>query len=696
MAPPALPGRTLVVTAITTIAVSAAFGDEPVTKLPEFFVPGARIARVEVPVPRGDLRPPEPNLGGELLAIPGVYSHSRAADAMEPLVRGFGFDRIATTLDGIPLVNASPERTNSPVVILGGSAVTGIVVAKVLPSVTRGPPTTGGRIELTTDGSEGLAVNGSAGILSATFNGAREGWSTKVRQSVKAHAWDATVSAFANDLGDYRAADGRRVAARFEDHGESAAVGWTTGTQHVHVAVIHRRLRRQETVSLPLDGKNTEATVATFNYRWSATTDAPLRAIELRAGYGFTDPYITSEDRVSPPISAQATARSCGGGVKATLQTGPANVWRFGGDFSAQRRRAIRTTPAGQDYIWPGARYGDAGLFAELESKLAPDWKLRVGARVDDVRSDANDADRPALGKSIRAQYAAYNGADAAVTTRRDTVGALNVLIEARPNGTLTTFVGAGYTVQPAQVMERYRAFLNALGGDGRGGNAVELGNPALRAERKFAGEAGATFRSAHLDAEATLYWYCVDDFILRTPIGFTAAPLPRMVVFGYRNIDADFCGGEVGANWKPAPGWTMPVTFAIAAARNRRTRSSLSEIPPWEAAVAVRRERPWRQHSLAIETGVRVVGARANPAIEENPLFTHTGSFAVWHARAGVAISPNVRLEVGIENALNRLYTEYLTPPVAPVRPAGGDLLPGDRVPAAGRSWWVSITTRW
>ena len=70
--------------------------------------------------------------------------------------------------------------------------------------------TTGARIELTTDGPEGLVANGTAGIFNATFNGAREGWSTKARQSVKAHAWDATVSAFANDLSDYRATDGRR------------------------------------------------------------------------------------------------------------------------------------------------------------------------------------------------------------------------------------------------------------------------------------------------------------------------------------------------------------------------------------------------------------------------------------------------------------------------------------------------------
>gem|GEM_PF-3789023 len=47
--------------------------------LPEFFVAGDRVGALDLVVPRGDLRPPEPNLGQELLAIPGVYGHARAA-----------------------------------------------------------------------------------------------------------------------------------------------------------------------------------------------------------------------------------------------------------------------------------------------------------------------------------------------------------------------------------------------------------------------------------------------------------------------------------------------------------------------------------------------------------------------------------------------------------------------------------------
>lgn len=686
------------------LAIAADGNDGQPLRLEEFFVPGERVASAEIAVPRGDLGPPEPNFGPELLAIPGVYGHARAADAMEPNIRGFSFDRVATTLNGLPLVNASPERTNSPVAILGTSTVTGMSVVKGIASVTLGPPTTGGRIALTTDPA--MALEGGAPFsarFSTLYNAARDGTTSSGRVTRRAGPWDATAIVFRNDLGDYTAADGRRVAARFEDYGGSAVLGWHTGTQRARLDVLTRRLQRQDAVSLPLDGRNSDSQALTFEHRVSFAQGTSLESAEWRIGYATTDPYITSEDRVSPPISAQATARTFGAGLKSTWRIDEVDQLALGLDFSRQTRRAVRTTPAGRDYIWPGATYVDAGAFAEWNRAIAGPWKLRLGGRLDDVRSDAADVDQLALGKPIRQQFVTYNGSRAAAIARHELAGAANGLLEWKRSAAGSAYLAAGYSLQPAPVMERYRAFLNALGGDGQGGNAVELGNPAVKSERKGAIEAGGTIRRERIVVEATLYYYRIDNFILRTPIGTTQPPLARMVVFGYRNIDADFMGGELGATLKPASGWSVPVSVAVANARNRVTDSGLAEIPPAEAAAAVRyslnatRSRshapPW---PVAAEVGCRFVAARNNPAPLDNPIFGHTGGFSVWHLRAGLAPAPHVRIEAGIENLFNHGYTEYLAPPVAPVRPARGDLKPGERVPAPGRAAWVSLTWIW
>ncbi len=666
--------------------------------LPEYHVSSERVAGLEAPMAREELRQPEPNLGKELMDIPGVYGHSRAADAMEPNIRGLGFDRITTTLNGLPLFNGSPERTNSPVVLLGPVAVDSLRVVKALPSVTDGPATTGGRIELSTTPAPASSAASApvGGFVGTTYNGARDGFTTQGLLRAQAGDWNGRVTFFRNDLGDYSAPDGQVVAARLDDLGASAALGWQHEQNSVRVEYLHRRLRLDQTVSLPLDGKNSDADVITINGE-SAVAAGALEKIEWRAGYAFTDPFITSEDRPAPSlIFAQATTRSGGGKLASVWRTGASGTLTAGADFTQQERNAVRTTSTGQDHIWPDAIYQDAGLFAEWSRPLSPQWNLRLGARGDYVSSDARDADKLALGRPIRDQFVLYNGPAAAQVKREDRVGSGNAVFYWTDGGDLSAFVGGGISEQPAPVTERYRAFLNALGGDGKGNNAFELGNPALRPERKKELAAGGGWNRGWWKLSANLYYYLIDDFILRTPVGVTRAPPPPppgLVVFGYRNINAEFYGGEAGLTLRPLPRVTLPLTFAVAEGRSRDTGTGLAEIPPWEATAAIRYQQTAQAYQLWSQLGSRFVGAKSNPAPLDNPLYSRTGGFSVLHARAGLLLAKRVRVEAGVENLLNRQYTEYLTPPVSPFKPASGNLNPGDRVPGAGRSVWVSTT---
>ena len=690
--------RSIVTIAALASAVQTQAADEP-AKLPEYLVPGQRVGSLDIEIPADDLRRPSTNPGIVLLDVPGVFGQTRSADSPEPNIRGLSFDRIATSLNGIPLVNASPERTHSPVVLVGAIDGVAVRVIKSLPSVTLGPVTTGGRVELNTDPFGAAApagAQGYSGQVTTTYDGGREGYSVNGQVRAQLGAWDAGASFFRNDLDDYTAGDGRKVAAGYRDLGGSASLGWRDATHRIRAEVLQKRYTLQETLSLPLDGKNTDATEFTLNDRWIRDT-GPLASLEWRAGYGVTDPYITSEARPIAALSfAQAMSRSFGAGVNATFRLSDADRLSVGGDFARQYREAIRTTPAGRDYIWPGATYRDTGVFAEWTRRLAAGWRLRLGARGDEVESSARFVDQPALGRPLRDQFVTFNGPAAAKTDLKDHVGATNLLLEWTGKSATSAFLGAGISAQPAPITERYRAFLNGLGGDGRGGPALELGNPSLRSERKEALEAGGAWRPAAVDFEATVYAYRVRDFILRTPVGATQPPLAPMVVFGYRNVDATFVGAELGATLKPAAAWRIPLTFAVAQGRNDDAGRKLSEIPPWEAGAAVRFQGNAGRVPLTVDAGVRVVGAKDNPAPLDNPLFVKTGGFSVWHLRAGVPLGARVRLDAGLENLFDRRYSEYLTPPVGPNRPASGDLLPGQRVPAPGRSGWASVTLSW
>ena len=115
------------------------------------------------------------NLGEAVTEIPGVSGVKRSHSAVEPVVRGLGWERVQTQVDGLPLYGACPGRMDPPAMILQPETVQEAYVVKGIPSVSLGPAGTGGRVMVSTDyeRSEGAPPE-FGGWLRSTYNGARE------------------------------------------------------------------------------------------------------------------------------------------------------------------------------------------------------------------------------------------------------------------------------------------------------------------------------------------------------------------------------------------------------------------------------------------------------------------------------------------------------------------------------------------
>jgi outer membrane receptor for Fe3+-dicitrate len=79
------------------------------------------------------------NLAVALQTIPAVAGVRRAQNALEPVIRGLGWERVQTQLNGVPLYGACPARMDSPATLVAASAVREASVIKGLSSVTFGP-----------------------------------------------------------------------------------------------------------------------------------------------------------------------------------------------------------------------------------------------------------------------------------------------------------------------------------------------------------------------------------------------------------------------------------------------------------------------------------------------------------------------------------------------------------------------------
>jgi iron complex outermembrane receptor protein len=626
------------------------------------------------------------NLAATVETIPGLAMHHMGAAASEPLLRGLGSDRLVTTLDGLPLLNASPTRTASPLALIAGGLTAGLEVSKSLPSVTLGPPANAGYIELSqTD--DGKADRTDRTYVGTAWNFGRAGGDVLAGEISSHGPWTIHAAAAAHSLGDYTAGDGTVVPARDRNAGATLHFDWRPDPQHrLQFGALFSRQEVAVNSALPLDTRNTNTTAFTGGYGW-AVSDATW--IDARLGVGVTRPHLDNSGRPAPaPVAADGRTLSVAGGVSVRHKTAAGDEITAGFDATQEERRLERKRPGAVDLLWPDLRQADVGGFAEITRVLTTNWKLRLGARLDAADSEARAADGLAFGRSIRDLYAAYNGPAAVQTKRSEIAGAANALLTGRLSPAITTSLGAGFSRQPPGASERYRAFSDALGG------GYEIGNPTADSEFKYELAWGLRWQQRTLAVNLDLFGDFLPNYLHRTRVGATTPPPPPppgAIVYGYRATEATFVGGELEVLWQPLTDTWGRLTAASVAGTDRNAHRRLPEIPP--AALTLAAGRAWPGASLKpwVECVLRSTASQHNPAPDDMPVFADTSAFTLADVRGGLTWR-SLRVSFSVENVFDRLYYDYLSPAAAAVPPSGS-LRPGARIPGPGRTFVLTIT---
>lgn len=666
--------------------IAAPAGDETV-RLEKVTVRGDAIPGGSAASPASPKGIP-PNLAASVETIPGLAMLHMGSAAAEPLIRGLGSDRVVTSLDGLSLPEASPTQTASPLALIANGLTGALTLSRSVPSVTLGPPANAGYIGLSLAGSLPPAQTGSLDA-SAEWDSNRDGGAALVRDTVKQGAWTINGAASAHSLGNYTAGNGTVVPADDRSEGAALDLGWQPDSrQQLRVGVLFSRQELAVNSALPLDTRGTDLTAFTGRYNWMPSDRT---SIETRFGMGVSRPHLDNSGRPAPaPVAADGRTASYAAGILVRHKSADGGEFVTGLDGTEEDRNMQRKRPGAVDLLWPDLRQTDFGGFAETTRVLTDAWKLRLGARLDAANSQARAADGLAFNSRIRDLYVAYNGPAAAQTTRDDVAGAANALLSGQLTPTLGTSLGAGFSRQPPGATERYRAFSDALGG------GYEIGNPAAAAEDKYELDWGLHWQRETISVNADLFASYLPDYLHRTRVGTTTPPPPPppgSIVYGYRATEAELSGGELEAVWQPVADSWIRLSAAAVEATDRTAHRRLPEIPPETLALSA--GRIWAAASVKpwIEFGARSTAAQHNPAPDEMPVFADTSAFTLASVRGGLSWH-GIDFSLSVENAFDRFYSEYLSPP-AGATPAGGSLLPGTRIPGPGRSFLFTIRFR-
>lgn len=238
-------------------------------------------------------------------------------------------------------------------------------------------------------------------------------------------------------------------------------------------------------------------------------------------------------------------------------------------------------------------------------------------------------------------------------------------------------YVGPGY-------VERFPDYWELAGANRAGANSRSAFNTA--AERTIQLDVGWIATFAAWNHSLALFVSQVNDYILidsQKRIAGVEQPL-----LSVRNVAAQTYGGELDVGYALSSSWRIDGSVAYVKGKNTTDGNALAQQPPlevklsagyvadsWSANALLRAVA--RQHRVAIGQG-NIVGTDLSAS----------AGFAVVSISADKQLRSKLRLSVGIDNLLNRNYSEHLSRSGAMI----SGYLPIDRLNEPGRLLWANL----
>lgn len=634
----------------------------------------------------------ETHAGEAILEIPGVAASRRGAGATEPVIRGLGGERVATQLGPIPIYGACPSSMDPPITYFSTATLDSIEVVQGLSSVRHGSGGTAGRLVLQPRAG-GLLVGERriGGRLVGIFDVARRGFGYRGELHGGGERFAASVSGEILRLGDYESGSEVTVPANLDRYGLSLSLAYEPARAHrfwMTTSWIHES--DVDFPALPMNNDETDFGVALVGYRYTHGRSV-LRSIEIEGGVALVDHLMSNRSKPNYAMlhaTTESDTVSFGGRVEAALRPRSGMELWTGLDVAGVRRDALRErelVASGQlfnDHVWPEVLQWGIGVYAELRTMLTPRLALRTGARGTLYLSSSEGSEDAAIGGlTVSQAWASFWGDAALEPNRTEGAGAAQVLLDWEPIDGLRAFLGTALSMRPSGLTERYFAYGPAPGG-------YQVGNPTLEGELKWDTSLGAQLALDWLDARLSVFHAWVPTYILRRGVesrdvdGDGTEDLVR----SFQNTSAQLVGVELAAVLRAGEHLSFPLTIAWIRGWNTEQGRALPEVPPFEATLAARAE-TGSTVRLWLELGGRFVAAQEH--VDELFPEDETEGFALLRLRSGISYRDRFRFTATVENLLDIEYHEHLT---REALMAGGDLLPGDEVPAPGRRVTFSI----
>ncbi len=600
---------------------------------------------------------------GYLKTIPGFSVVRKGGLGGDPMMRGMGGSRMVMDMNGGMMSGGCPNRMDPTATYAFPETFSRIIVNKGPQSVRYGASVAGSVVfERETERFETPGVRGNVSVLGASNHrfdeltdvtaGGKEGY--------------ARIIQTRNYARDYADGDGHRIHSGYGRHSLTGIVGLTPDPDTLFEISYDRSRGWAKYAHGKMDGSQFDRDSYAVKFE-RAHLSPVVEKLTLNFNHNTID-HIMDNYTFRPGGMMGTDVKRVQYGVRAVtdLKFSPKDSGAVGIDlrhdahYFAEAHKHLKGTPNNDMDI------DSFGIFLEYSRDLTERSRLLTGLRYDRMETDYHNARfRNGMGRTVRdlVPGSAHDHAVSGFVRWENTA-------KQQP---LTFYVGLGHAERPADYWEAYHTWLahsNRVNGQTASPAATR---PATEKNTQL--DLGWVYTGEKTNANLSLYYANVNDFILRKPVG------------GYGNVDARLYGFEAEVTRTLSPQWTLGASLAYTRGDDRTNDAPLPQIAPLEANLTAK-----YSHKKAEANAVWRLVSKQNRYHKGYGSVTGTdygptGGFGILSLSLAYRPDENLTFSLGVDNLLNKTYAEFVNYSEAPISALG--VAGGGHITEPGRTLW-------
>ena len=601
---------------------------------------------------------------GYLKTIPGFSVVRKGGTGGDPMMRGMGGSRMVMDMNGGMMSGGCPNRMDPTATYAFPETFSRIIVNKGPQSVRYGASIAGSVIfERETERFERPGVRGSVSVLGASNHrfdeltdvaaGGAEGY--------------ARIIQTRNYSRDYADGDGRRIHSGYGRHSLTGIVGLTPDPDTLFEVSYDRSRGWAKYAHGMMDGSQFDRDSYAVKFE-RAHLSPVVEKLTLNFNNDTID-HVMDNYTFRPGGMMGTDVKRVQYGVRAVtdLRFSPQTSAAVGIDLRRDAHYFAEAHKRLKGSFNNDMDINNFGIFLEYNRDLRERSRLLTGLRYDRTETDYHNARfRNGMGRLVR-DLVPGSASDHAVS------GFVRWERTAKKQP-LTFYVGVGHAERPADYWEAYHTWAAHSNRVNHQTSSPSVTRPAKEKNTQL--DLGWVYTGDKTNANLSLYYAHVDDFILRKPVG------------GYGNVDARLYGFEAEITRTVSPLWTFGASLAYTRGDDRTNNAALPQIAPLEANLTAKYTHKkteanavWR---LVSKQNRYHKGYGSVTGTDYGP----TGGFGILSLSLAYRPDENLTFSLGVDNLLNKTYAEFVNYSEAAI-PALG-ISAGGHITEPGRTIWL------